>query len=119
MKKTDKKIEKTLREALTAVCDEALGTIKGFVWLTHLVNFDVFPQSLKIVCVFETDDELKQALDAQQNVFFYDHIQAKLSAVNIKIKNIHSHVFFDSEETCQRLHDGKWEERLKRLSTLH
>lgn len=119
MKKSDKKIENALRESLTAVCDDALGSIKGFVWLTHLVNYDVFPQSLKIVCVFETDDDLKQALDSQQDVFFYDHIQAKLKAVNIIIKNIRPLVSFDSEETCQRLNNGKWEERFKRVSTLH
>lgn len=119
MKKSDKKTENALRESLTEVCDEALGYIKGFVWLTHLVNYDAFPQSLKVICVFETDEDLKQALDSQQDVFFYDHIQAKLKAVNIVIKNIRPHVFFDSEETCQRLNDGKWEERFKRVSTLH
>ncbi|MDB4837885.1 Fis family transcriptional regulator, partial [Marinomonas sp.] len=70
MKKSDKKIEKTLRDALTTVCETALETTSGFVWLTHIVNFNAFPSSLKVICVFETDDDLSTANHNKQT----DHL---------------------------------------------
>lgn len=61
MKKTDKKIEKKLVSALTVICDLALDRIEGFQWLTHTVNFNQFPHSLTVICVFDTHDNLAQA----------------------------------------------------------
>ena len=52
MRKSDKKIDNQIIKVLTDVCQSALEDIDGFVWLTHSVNFDKFPQSLKITCVF-------------------------------------------------------------------
>ncbi|MGX9461528.1 Fis family transcriptional regulator [Shewanella sp. A14] len=59
MRKTDKKIDNQLRLGLTAVCDYAMATYPGFVWITHLVNYGAFPSSLRIICVFDTDAQLR------------------------------------------------------------
>ena len=58
MRKTDKKIDKQLRETLTQVCDTALKDYCGFEWLTHTVNYSDFPSSLHITCVFDTNEHL-------------------------------------------------------------
>ena len=115
MKKSDKKIDKALREALTHVCEAALESVDGFVWLTHLVNYTVFPSSLKIICVFETDQALARAFDAKQDDDLRSLINKELSAINIKL---HHPVSFDTEEACERSHAGKWNERLRKF-TVH
>ena len=122
MKKSDKKIDNSLREALTKVCETALGSVDGFVWLTHVVNYNAFPNSLKIVCVFETDDSLSNAYAAKQDDYLCQRIREELSAVNIKLTKLRQQVSFDSEEACERSHNGKWNDRLAKLQnsvTLH
>ncbi|NLQ16905.1 Fis family transcriptional regulator [Marinomonas sp. M1K-6] len=114
MKKSDKKIENALREALTKVCETALASVNGFVWLTHLVDYNAFPNSLKIVCVFDTDEALSNAIDAKQNDYLYELIKCELNVVNIKLDKLRQSVSFDTEEACERSHAGKWHERLAR-----
>jgi len=121
MKKSDKKIDNALREALMNVCETALDSVEGFVWLTHLVNYNAFPHSLKIVCIFNTDEALSNAIEAKQDDYLYQLINHELNAVNIKLNKLNKlrqQVSFDSEEACERSHAGKWNERFKKL-TLH
>ena len=113
MKKSDKKLEKQIREALTNVCEIALEQVSGFKWLTHIVNFSSFPESLLIVCVFDSNAELKQTISNHQDVELINLINKELLAVGIKIRAISQKVAFDSEENCSRENDGKWNERFK------
>jgi len=52
MTKSDKKLEKLLVNSLTDVCENTMKTIHGFEWLTHHVNYNKFPESLMVLCVF-------------------------------------------------------------------
>ena len=52
MRKTDKKRETQIIKVLTEVCEEAKYTCTGFEWLTHTVDYQHFPQSLKVTLVF-------------------------------------------------------------------
>jgi len=114
MRKTDKKIENTIRQALTEVCELALESVAGFKWLTHKVSdYKNLPETLSILCVFETTDELSKALDTYQDVFMCRLIKEKLSVVNVDVKNIKQQVRFDSEEACKIYHNSKWHERFK------
>ena len=113
MKKTDKKYEKAIREALTEACDIALDEVAGFQWLTHQVNYSRFPDSLSVVCIFDTNSELASALLAKQDDFLRSLIREKLSAVGISIKDMVRQVSFDTEEACALEHGGKWQQRLK------
>jgi len=122
MKKSDKKIDNALREALTNVCEAALGSVDGFVWLTHLVNYNAFPHSLRIICVFDTDESLSKAITAKQDDDFYTLISRELNKANIKVNKLRQQVSFDTEEACERAHGGKWNDRLAKLQnnmTLH
>jgi len=113
MKKTDKKYEKLIVEALTEVCDIALSQVPGFQWLTHLINYSRFPDSLKVVCVFATKDDLNRVLLAKQDDFLRSLIREKLSAVAISMKDTVRQVNFDSEEACELEDGGKWQYRLR------
>jgi len=113
MKKSDKKIENTLRLALTEVCEIALDEVAGFKWLTHLVNYSTFPSSLAVVCVFDTNHDLSNALAAHKDDDLYSLINDKLSAAGVQLKNVRQHVSFDTEEACDYDNGGKWHERLK------
>lgn len=112
MRKTDKKVENSIREALTEVCELALESIVGFKWLTHLVaNYNALPESILVLCVFERDEELSKALSEHKDELMCRLIKEKLSAVNINVKNIKQQIRFDSEEACEKYHGGKWHER--------
>lgn len=54
-KKRDKKTDREIIHALTELCEAAKYTHEGFIWLTHEVNYQRFPQSLKVVLVFNDE----------------------------------------------------------------
>ncbi|ERM58260.1 Fis family transcriptional regulator [Vibrio cyclitrophicus] len=112
MRKSDKKIENQIRDVLNDVCEDTLKGFDGFLWVTHSVNFSSFPQSLKIVCVFDTNQDRANFLEGggQQEVSVT--IQKAFSQVGITWKNIDKHVSFDTQENCDRDHQGKWNKRL-------
>jgi hypothetical protein len=128
MRKTDKKLEKGLITALTKVCEQALEEIKGFQWLTHQVNFNDFPRSLRVTCVFETRAQVTVLLDSPLQTFqaqpqdispplsdstiLADLIFDELSNVGIYLHDRRIQIKFDSEEACLAEHEGKWNRRL-------
>ena len=112
MRKTDKKINNQLRLVLTDVCEIALKDIEGFQWLTHLVNYTSFPQSLRVICVFSTEDSLSSFTQSNKDEVLKSLIQSKLLELNIKFKNIGEHISYDSDEACNNEHDGNWAVRL-------
>ena len=107
MRKTDKKIENALRGVLTEACDMALEKHEGFMWLTHFANYRVFPSTLSIICVFDTNEKLSKAnIEGVREI-----IKNKLASMDINIKDIRQHVSFDTEENCIKENNGKWHER--------
>ena len=87
----------------------ALEKHEGFMWLTHFANYQNFPDSLSIVCVFDTNEELSMANDEGLCVIIKD----KLASIDINIKDIRQNVSFDTEENCKKENNGKWNERFK------
>ncbi|WP_206483677.1 Fis family transcriptional regulator [Thalassotalea sp. G2M2-11] len=112
MKKTAKKIDKQLRESLTQVCEYSLEQYNGFQWLTHTVNYANFPKSLKIICIFDTEQNLKALLQSNAQLELNKQIQAALFKINITLPNATSQISYDSEEKCQQTHNGNWASRL-------
>lgn len=112
MRKSDKKIENQIRDVLTDVCENTLKGYDGFLWVTHTVNFSSFPQSLKIVCVFDTNQYRTHFLEGcgQQEVATV--IGKAFNQVGIKLKNADKHISYDTQENCDRDHQGKWNLRL-------
>jgi len=91
MRKSDKKIENKIRQTLTEVCDFALLHINGYLWITHKVNYQRFPDSLIITCMFTgkgcADNALQQGELARV-------IQQKLTTIGIKIKTPNKQIRF-------------------------
>ena len=113
MRKTDKNLENTLIGALREVCEAALEEFHGFQWLTHFANYSYFPGSLTIVCIFDTNENLSKMYQKDKGDTFRDMIISKLKSVDIEVKDIRTHVNFDTEEDCKKENDGKWHERFK------
>lgn len=108
MKKTDKKLDNTLRDVLTEACDIALETFEGFRWLTHFANYNDFPRSFSVVCVFATNEQLANTDLARFRLL----LKEKLAAMDVKIKVLDRQLIFDTEENCVKDNNGKWNERL-------
>lgn len=109
MRKTDKKRDNAIRHALTQACEIALEQQDGFLWLTHFVSFEKFPESLCIVCVFNTNEQLRLA----DRKGLCTVIKKHLASTDINISDIGQHVFFDTEQNCTNEHSGKWRERFE------
>lgn len=112
MRKSDKKIENQLRINLTEVCETALKRFNGFEWLTHVVNHNNFPNSLKIICVFDTNEHLARFMESNSCQELGSLIQKKLFEMDINLKSITNHLSYDTEENCNKSNDGKWADRL-------
>ena len=112
MRKTDKKIYNELRLKLTDVCEQALKDIAGFQWLTHLVNYDDYPNSLMVVCVFDTNENLTNYLQSDDSPALISLIQAEFKTMDIEFKRLGDHIAYDSEENCNQHHNGNWALRL-------
>ncbi|MBU3069712.1 Fis family transcriptional regulator [Aestuariicella sp. G3-2] len=111
--KTEKKIDNNIRLALTDVCEQALGQLQGFEWLTHQANYTNFPASLVVTCVFDTEDNLQLAEASGEADVLKKQIQAKLLKVGVKFKALNRQVMFDSEEACEAQSGGNWAQRLE------
>ncbi len=98
MTKTDKKLDKQICQALTNACEMAKDQVPGFQWLTHRVNFKQFPDSLKVICVFQTQVELEQASRQKQDQLITTLIKTELEKIDIRFKDIKRHVLFVSED---------------------
>lgn len=109
MRKTDKKIENALRQALTEACEAALEKYEGFQWLTHFVKYSDFPASLSIVCVYDINAHLAKTDKEGMRVL----IKEKLASIGITLKDCRQQVRFDTEENCDHENQGKWNERFR------
>ncbi|NRD73145.1 Fis family transcriptional regulator [Shewanella sp. VB17] len=112
MKKTDKKIENSIRETLTLVCETAQNNVDGFEWLTHSVHYGNVEASMRITCIFDTNSALSNIKISKHDEYLYQLIKQALSSIDIHIKDIKHHVYFDTEENCIDKHNGKWRKRL-------
>lgn len=113
MKKQDKKRDKIVVNALTSVCHIALEQVPHFQWITHFVNYQRFPESLRVVCVFDTEAARAQAQVAHHTEFLVSLITEKLREQSIQLKQPDQHIAFDSEEACDRDHGGDWVTRYR------
>ena len=114
MRKSDKKIDNELRRVLTDVCQQALKMIDGFEWLTHQADFNKFPNSLQIICVFDSEQQRQAFLCSSEQDMLEIMLVAKLKQIDIKLAKPSKHVIYDSEEACLLSHKGNWAKRLRR-----
>jgi hypothetical protein len=109
MKKTDKKVDNAIIDVLTEVCDIAQENYNGFKWITHFANYNDFPDSLSVVCVYDTNEQLEKTDVNELRIL----INEKLLCIDVNIKDICRQVSFDTEENCSDENNGNWNERFK------
>jgi len=114
MRKIDKKIDKQICEVLTEVCEVALTKNSGFQWLTHLVNYSSFPRSLKVICIFDTNENLENFKTNNGHLEFNATIQKALAGIGISINN--AQISYDTEENCDKANGGKWAARFANIT---
>jgi hypothetical protein len=98
MRKSDKKIENQIREILTDVCEDTLKGYDGFLWVTHTVKYSSFPQSLNIVCVFETHQARSKFLTGEGQLDVSSAIQKAFSQVGVDIKKIEKQIHYEIKD---------------------
>lgn len=116
MRKTDKKLEKAIIDALIKVCEQAQEAFDGFLWLTHEVNFNDVSRSLKVTCVFATRTQVSRFLGrishSENRAHLSQLIQTELKPLGIQLQDSFKQIKLDSEEACLEEDGGKWNQRL-------
>lgn len=112
MNKTVKKLEGNLVRALTSACEKAKIEVTGFEWLTHIADYANFPNSLVVTCIFDDDSSLDKAKYAAQDLIIITCIHNALLNAGILLKAPKQHVRFDTEQACERQHQGNWKRRI-------
>lgn len=107
-------IERRLVATLTDACETAKAEIVGFCWLTHEVDYSVFPSSLRVIWVFDTEAQKDLALASRQGERMVALTATALDEAQVLVSPVAAHVQFDSEEQCQRVNGGNWQQRLAR-----
>ncbi|WP_313365684.1 hypothetical protein [Pseudomonas sp.] len=107
------RLERELVACLTEACETAKGEIVGFTWLTHQLDPDDYPASLRITWVFEREADKAAALAGKGKARMLALTAQALDAAGVKLDHVAWHVRFDSEEACNRNHAGDWNRRLQ------
>lgn len=84
MTKTEKRLDNTLRKALTAACENIKDDCSGFAYLTHEVNLKKPAGSLQVSCYFIDELALSEANSKHQLPALESEIEAQLAIINIK-----------------------------------
>lgn len=105
------RIERRLITTLTEACETAKVEIKGFTWLTHAAEPNALAETLQVIWVFETLADRKLAqVEAKARIFELTATALDEACIDLKLTD--RNVRFDSEEECQRIHNGDWQKRL-------
>ncbi|CAM4024079.1 hypothetical protein CCOS865_01134 [Pseudomonas reidholzensis] len=107
------RLERELVVCLTEACETAKAEIVGFSWLTHRLDPDNFPASLRITWVFEREAEKHAAVASAAKARMLALSAQALDEAGVRLDHTAWHVRFDSEEACNRSHGGDWGKRLQ------
>jgi hypothetical protein len=107
------RIERRLITTLTEACETAKAEIKGFTWLTHTADLTALAETLKVIWVFDSlaDQKIAQSHDKAR---IFELTAIALNEADIDLIPSDRNVRFDSEQECQRTHNGDWQKRLAR-----
>ena len=108
MTRNKKKIETAIVTALNDVCETLKLEYEGFTWLTHFVSYSNFPQSLKLVFVFDTKTSLENATKKALFKTIFELTESRLKRESVTVKRIDKAVFFDTEENGADFNNASW-----------
>jgi hypothetical protein len=113
-KREQSRIERTLAATLTDACEAGKAEIVGFEWLTHDVDYQRFPASLRVIWVFASQAEQDAAIAKGQDRLMLTLTSTALEAAAIQLETPAAHVHVDNEQQCLRVDGGSWQQRLTR-----
>ena len=108
LKRNEKKTESAIVKALNDVCETLKHKSDGFSWLTHFVDYSNFPQSLKLVFVFNTNQSLESAKNKATFQTIFQLTENRLKREGVSVNRIDKTVFFDTEENGADFNDANW-----------
>lgn len=95
-------IERELVRTLTRACETAKYEIDGFVWLTHEVDYQQFPQSLRVIWMFDSEASLQLAASGPGRARMLELTQAAFDEIGISVSQIAAHVSWRREPAASR-----------------
>lgn len=98
MRKSDKKLDNQIRKALTALCEDTFKDLTGFCFVTHTVNYQKFPQTLQVACVFEDAQALLNFKNSEHFLTTRTQIENALKQIKINIAAIKECVIFITKQ---------------------
>lgn len=107
------RLERELVACLTDACETAKAQIVGFSWLTHRLDPEDFPGSLRITWVFEQEADKAAAVAGEAKAHMLALTRQALEQAGIQLDHPAWHVRFDSEQACAHGHAGDWAKRLQ------
>ena len=108
MKRLDKKTDNTIVKVLNEVCESLKNESIGFSWLTHFADYTHFPQSLRIVFVFETNQHLDNAKSTARLSTITQNTESLLKQDGIVVIHADKTIAFDTEENGANIDSPKW-----------
>ena len=90
-------IERRLIATLTEACETAKAEIVGFCWLTHEVDYQRFPASLRVTWVFQDQAQLDRALASGEGERMLELTAVALREAEVAFQQIATHVQFACE----------------------
>nr|WP_059391274.1 hypothetical protein [Pseudomonas toyotomiensis] len=94
-------IERELIRTLTLACKTAKSEIVGFQWLTHEVDYERFPQSLRVIWMFDSEASRARALASSDKARMLALTLGAFDEVGISVSNIAEHVAFSVEQPAR------------------
>lgn len=94
-------IERELIRTLTLACETAKSEIVGFQWLTHDVDYERLPQSLRVTWMFDSEASRARALASADKARMLELTQAAFDEVGISVASIAEHVAFSVEQLAR------------------
>lgn len=91
-------IERELARALTTACETAKSEIVGFQWLTHEVDYEAFPHSLRVTWVFDSETTRSRVAAGAEQARVHELTLAAFDEVGVSVANIAAHVAMCSEQ---------------------
>jgi len=108
MNRTEKKTENAIIRALNNVCETLKNEYSGFSWLTHFVVHSEFPESLKIVCVFDTNHSLEAAKNSGILHSVTELTKFQFEVEGVSAPSIGVAIYCDSEENGADAGSNRW-----------
>jgi hypothetical protein len=94
MKKSHTKINNQLITYLNKLCDFAQENMDGFLWLSHVIDYDSPKKGWKVICVFDTQEQAEMALQKGWKTLVLERVAKNVQSINSFFTKTELHIEF-------------------------